>query len=101
MNLSKFVVGELYIDTDKGMIWLNSDICILRISSLKFRSVEEKFSMIDINKNEVVMYPRNQENEKNSLINDVISDILISSMKSKSPELYFEKLQNLVKNIEV
>lgn len=48
MIISKNIIGTIDVDTTEGRIWINAPNCILRIQGLEFKSMKEKFSMIDI-----------------------------------------------------
>ena len=56
--------GTLDVDIENGRIWLNCPSCILRIQNIVFNQVQEKFSMIDINRDEANMYPGELPNKE-------------------------------------
>lgn len=76
-NLS---IGSLDIDPEGGRIWLNCPNCLLRIQNLRFNRIEEKFSMIDINGNDVLMIPGNLVNEPFSDFLEKITSFIIPKM---------------------
>ena len=72
--------GSLDIDPEGGRIWLNCPNCLLRIQNLRFNRIEEKFSMIDINGNDVLMIPGNLVNEPFSDFLEKITSFIIPKM---------------------
>jgi hypothetical protein len=73
-------IGSLDIDPEGGRIWLNCPNCLLRIQNLRFNKFEEKFSMIEINGNDVWMMPGNLADEPYSDFLEKITSYIIPKM---------------------
>lgn len=88
-------IGSLDIDPKGGRIWLNCPNCLLRIQNLRFNKVEEKFSMIDINGNDVWMMPGNLVDEPYSdFLEKITSSIIpkVSEMTLNEREILLDRL---------
>jgi hypothetical protein len=88
-------IGSLDIDPEGGRIWLNCPNCLLRIQNLRFNKVEEKFSMIDINGNDVWMMPGNLVDEPYSdFLEKITSSIIpkVSEMTLNEREILLDRL---------
>jgi hypothetical protein len=93
-------IGSLDIDPEGGRIWLNCPNCLLRIQNLRFNKVEEKFSMIDINGNDVWMIPGNLVDEPYSdFLEKITSSIIpkISEMSLNEREILLDRLSLKIK----
>ena len=88
-------IGSLDIDPEGGRIWLNCPNCLLRIQNLRFNKVEEKFSMIEINGNDVLMIPGNLVDEPYSdFLEKITSSIIpkVSEMTLNEREILLDRL---------
>ena len=100
MITKNITIGSLDIDPEGGRLWLNCPNCLLRIQNLRFNKVEEKFSMIDINGNNVWMIPGNMTTEPYSDFLEKISSSIIPKlflMDSEQSELLMDKLSLIIK----
>lgn len=102
MNISKNIsYGELIIDTENGRIWVNAPSCVLRIQNLNFKNKEEKFSMIDISKNDAHMY-KDTEDETNyySQFLEVLNYMIIPKLTDVNDQKdYLDKLIMKIKDV--
>lgn len=88
-------IGSLDIDPEGGRIWLNCPNCLLRIQNLRFNKFEEKFSMIEINGNDVLMIPGNLVDEPYSdFLEKITSSIIpkVSEMTLNEREILLDRL---------
>jgi hypothetical protein len=88
-------IGSLDIDPEGGRIWLNCPNCLLRIQNLRFNKIEEKFSMIEINKNDVWMIPGNLVDEPFSDFLEKITSFIIPKMSEMTKDASEELLDRL------
>jgi len=85
--VKKILLGSLEIDSDEGKIWLNDlTRCVLRVCGLDFRNKSEKFGMIDVTKNEVVMLDDSEvplaENELNKKIEEIVQLLILQTFQN-------------------
>lgn len=101
-------VMEIKIDEKDGVIWINTcdGYCILRICGLKFKNTEEKFSSIDIIKDNVMIYS-NPKLENPDLVSnflesvlDIVLQKLVTNPIRESSEILTSALENLKKNLQ-
>jgi len=93
-------VASLEIDPVGGKIWMNAPNCILRIDGLKFKNIEDKFSMIDIQENSACMISGKLENEDFSIFLEKISNIIIPKLLSMNSEDRSKYIDNIFLKIE-
>jgi len=63
MISKKISYGVLDIEPESGRIWFNCPNCLIRIQNLRFNTIEEKFTMLDINGPDVTMVPGKLESD--------------------------------------
>jgi len=95
--ITKPVIGTLEIDLDKGVIWLNSVSCVLRICKLKFINKLEKYSSVDITNGNVFMEDNVTENYVyQERIQEIFSKVYLKTLNSKTPDEYLNKIEKLL-----
>ena len=100
--------GTIDIDKESGRIWLNCPSCIIRIQNIPFNQISEKFSMIDINRDEINMYPGELPNKEfgnfmemlTTLIVPKISNLNIEEQKNFLDDLFI-KIKKELKNVNI
>jgi len=95
--ITKPVLGTLEIDLERGVLWLNTEICVLRICKLKFMNKLEKFSSIDITDGNVFMETHEMDNDllKEKLYHSLVN-IYSKTLSHKDPDELLSKIEKLL-----
>jgi hypothetical protein len=107
MQITKHLpLATMEVDPKAGVIWINSPLCVLRISKVKFKHIVEKFSMIDIVENEAVMVKEGKVNEFEDNLNGFLVQLVqilhlrLQEKSSTAQKQYYKKLLKEIKNME-
>jgi len=99
MITKKISYGTIDIDPDEGTIWVNCPNCILRIKNLRFNRVEEKYSMIEINHNDVWMLSGSFPEDLVSQFIENLVPVILEKVEKKSDSEIREFFDNVLSKI--
>lgn len=99
MITKKIAYGTIDVDPDEGNIWINCPNCILRMKNLRFNRVEEKYSMIEINNNDVWMLSGSFPEDFVSQFIEKLVPVILEKIEKKNDSEIQEFFDNVLSKI--
>lgn len=97
MVISKPVIGTLDIDLDRGVIWLNDVVCVLRICKLDFVNKLDKFTSVDITAGKIVMENNPIEgNLYQERLHQIFMKAYSKTMSHENPTEFLNRLERVL-----
>jgi hypothetical protein len=76
----KIAYGTLDIDPEEGKLWFNCPLCLIRMENLNFKTIHEKFTMLDFKGADVYMIPGKLEASDYSEFLESLTDLILPQL---------------------